>query len=85
MHVVIPEELVVDIDSLVGKRGRSAFLTSIARQEVKRRKLLQFLERPGPAWKDEDHPELKRGTAAWVAASRRDDEKVSASRRKRKP
>jgi hypothetical protein len=26
-HIVIPQQLVVEIDTLVGKRGRSAFFT----------------------------------------------------------
>jgi metal-responsive CopG/Arc/MetJ family transcriptional regulator len=35
-HVVIPEEVVEEIDSLVGKRGRSNFLVRAAQTEVKR-------------------------------------------------
>jgi hypothetical protein len=80
MHVVIPEDVVHEIDALVGKRGRSSFLASIARQEVKRRRLLGFLESPGAVWKPGDHPELERGSAAWVAAARRDDEQRDAAR-----
>jgi hypothetical protein len=74
-HVVLPEELVRDIDALVGKRGRSEFLTEIATQEVKRRKLLKLLSEPGAVWKDEDHPELKGGAAAWVRKMRREDDR----------
>jgi hypothetical protein len=33
---------------------------------ARRKKLLQFLESDTPGWKDADHPELKRGSAAWV-------------------
>ena len=65
-HVVLPGELVNEIDALVGPRGRSAFLVETARKELKRRKLLAFLQSDEVAWKDEDHPELADGTEVWV-------------------
>ena len=65
-HVILPDELVKEIDALVGPRGRSAFLVETATKEVKRRKLLAFLQSDEPAWRDEDHPELAGGTEAWV-------------------
>ena len=37
-----------------------------ARTELKRRKLLTFLQSDEVVWKDEDHPELAGGTEAWV-------------------
>ena len=73
-HVVLPEELIKGIDALVGKRGRSAFLTEIATQEVKRRKLIALLSSDKPYWKSEDHPELKHGAAAWVSKMRKADD-----------
>ena len=83
-HVVIPKDLLGDIDRLVGKRGRSQFLTGAARQEVKRLQLLKALRESAGCWKDEDHPELKHGAAAWVERMRREDEKrFAAIRRKR--
>jgi hypothetical protein len=66
-HVVLPAELIAEIDSQVGPRGRSAFLAEVARRELNKRKLLAFLSNDGPAWKDEDHPELAAlGTNEWV-------------------
>jgi len=65
-HIVLPKELVEQIDSLVGPRGRSAFLVETAEAEVRRRRLLAFLRDPEPAWKDEDHPDMADGSAAWV-------------------
>ncbi|MGA8272714.1 MAG: hypothetical protein WB919_14230 [Candidatus Sulfotelmatobacter sp.] len=32
----------------------------------RRRKLLHFLQGNKAAWRDEDHPELDQGSAAWV-------------------
>ncbi|MEP6961954.1 MAG: hypothetical protein ABI995_07745 [Acidobacteriota bacterium] len=37
IHVALPNDLLRDIEKLVGKRGRSAFLTEVVRQELKRR------------------------------------------------
>ncbi len=71
-HIVLPEQLVRNIDALVGPRGRSAFLVESAQAEVQRRQLLQFLQNEEPAWKDENHPELANGSAAWVRSLRRE-------------
>jgi len=38
------DDLLREIDGIVGSRGRSAFLVETAREAVKRRKLLAFLE-----------------------------------------
>jgi Arc/MetJ-type ribon-helix-helix transcriptional regulator len=80
-HVVLPDDLLKRIDALVGKRGRSSFLAEIADKEVKRRNLIAFLSTPGQVWKDEDHPELKHGAAAWVRKTRQDDEKLRLKKR----
>src|ERR1700692_3308657 len=65
-HILIPSDLLREIDARVGPRGRSAFLLETARQEVQRRKLLRFLESEDPAWKDQIHPELAHGEAPRV-------------------
>jgi hypothetical protein len=73
-HVILPIDVVADIDKLVGKRGRSAFLTEVARDEIQRRKQRNALRASKGAWKDEDHPELKDGAAAWVRKMRAESE-----------
>ena len=55
-----------EIDKLVGKRGRSAFLTELAQREIKLRRQRQALRDTAGAWKFEDHPELAQGTEAWI-------------------
>jgi hypothetical protein len=67
-------DVVADIDKLVGKRGRSAFLTGIAREEIQRRGQRAALREAAGAWKDEDHPELKDGAEAWVRTIRAESE-----------
>lgn len=82
-HVLLPEELLHEIDGLVGPRGRSAFIAESARNEVRRQKLLRFLNRTEPAWKDADHPELKQGAASWVRELRRESERKRSVKRSR--
>ena len=73
-HVVLPEDLVRDIDKIAGSRGRSAFLADLARREIKRQHMLQVFKRKEPIWKDADHPELKAGAAEWVRKLRAESE-----------
>ena len=72
--MVLPEDLVNQIDRIVGSRGRSAFLADLARREMRRRRLLEVLKTEEPIWKDEDHPELKDGAAEWVRKMRAESE-----------
>ncbi len=69
-HVILPVELVSDIDELVGKRGRSAFLTELAQREIKIRRQREALRETAGAWKSENHPELAQGAAQWVSQIR---------------
>jgi len=81
---LLPEDLVREIDALVGPRGRSAFLVETARKEVRRQKLLEFLKSDEPAWKDEDHPELAEGAAKWVRRLRAASDRATRRRLKGK-
>jgi len=78
-HILLPQDVVREIDEIVGPGKRSAFLVETARAEIRRRKLLQFLESEEPAWKDEDHPELARSSAAWVHRLRQEGKTRSAA------
>ena len=79
-HIVLPQELIEEIDSVVGPRGRSAFLVETARAELRRRRLLTFLQDDQPAWSEKDHPELAAGAGAWVRHLRSESEKRKATR-----
>jgi hypothetical protein len=83
-HVLLPEDLLREIDALVGPRGRSSFLVETAREEVRRQKLLRFLKSEESAWKGEHHPELAGGSAAWVRKLRKESEVRGAPRRRPK-
>lgn len=82
-HILLPEDLAREIDALAGRRGRSAFLVETAREEVRRRKLLRFLEQDAPAWRDKEHPELAKGAARFVRKLRQENEGRRGKRAKR--
>jgi hypothetical protein len=71
-HIVISEQLAVQIDTLVGKRGRSAFLTQAAEKELMRLRQIEAVKAAAGTWKDKDHPNLKQGAAKWVKKLRRE-------------
>ena len=77
-HIVIPSELVLEIDAVVGKRGRSAFLAGAAAKELERLRQIHALEAAAGTWKDSDHPELARGSRPWVKKLRRESDRRSS-------
>jgi hypothetical protein len=74
-HVVLEDQLLKDIDRLVGPRQRSNFLTEAAEKELMRRRQIEALKAAAGAWKDKDHPELKQGSAKWVRKLRQEGER----------
>lgn len=72
-HVVLSEQLVKDIDAIVGSRHRSSFLTQAAERELMRLRQLKALDALQP-WDEKQHPELKQGAAKWVRKLRRETE-----------
>jgi metal-responsive CopG/Arc/MetJ family transcriptional regulator len=83
-HIVIPEDLAAAIDEVAGKRGRSQFLIQSARREISRYRMIRAISQAAGAWKDADHPELRRGADRHVAKMRRDAEHRPGARRSAK-
>jgi hypothetical protein len=79
-HVLLPDDLAREIDAIAGRRGRSKFLVETAREAVRRRKLLAFLDTPEAAWKQSDHPDMPGESADWVRKLRRESGKRSQTR-----
>lgn len=73
-HVVLSDELVKEIDELVGSRQRSSFITQAAERELVRRRQLAALDQL-EAWSGKDHPELKQGAAKYVRKLRQEYER----------
>ena len=74
-HVVVPEELVKEIDRVSGKRKRSWFITQAVKKEIKRLDFLKAVKETAGVWSDKDHPEFKKGVESWVRNLRDEDEK----------
>ena len=51
-----------------------SLITEVAERELLRRKQLNALDAVIGAWNDEDHPELKEGSADWVRKLRQETE-----------
>jgi len=77
-HVIIEEDIVKEIDRLVGKKKRSSFISEATKKELKKLKQLSVIKKFRGVWKDEDHPELagKDGTYKWLRKLRSEDEKI---------
>lgn len=73
-HVVLSDELVQEIDRVVGARQRSSFLAQAAERELTRLRQLQALDALVP-WSEKDHPELKQGASQWVSKLRQENER----------
>ena len=75
-HIVLPADLLAEVDALVGARGRSAFVAEVIRDAVRRQRLLKVLSEPEPILKDEDYPEFREGAEEWVARMRDEDLRI---------
>ena len=58
-HIVMPSELIEEVDRLVGKRKRSQFIADLTSRELVRQRQLAAIEKAAGSWREEDHPELK--------------------------
>jgi hypothetical protein len=71
-HVILPAELIAEIDAAVGARKRSKFIQKAVEERLLRDRQMKGLDVAFGAWKDEDHPELcgPEGTEGWIRALR---------------
>jgi hypothetical protein len=75
-HVVIPEDLLREVDALVGNRKRSDFFVEAAREKVAREKLRRAAHRLAGTLADTDIPgwETSESTREWVRSLRRESD-----------
>lgn len=81
-HVVLPSELLEEIDSLVGPRGRSQFIQEAVTERLARQRLRRSLREMEGSLAGYDIPgwETPETAAEWVRAMRRgEDPDVSTS------
>ena len=76
-HIVLPSDLVAEIDALVGPRGRSRFIAEAAKDRLQRDRMLKAMDECFGLWKEEDHPELNGpdGTVGWVRRLREEEDR----------
>ena len=54
-HLVIPREILEEVDQIAGKRKRSLFITEATREKLQRERFLRTLEETQGAWSDKNH------------------------------
>jgi hypothetical protein len=82
-HIVLSDELIEEIDGVVGKRKRSRFVEEAIREKLKRGSLLKALKETAGILPSEEYPEwgTPEKTAAWIRESRlRDSERLESSK-----
>jgi metal-responsive CopG/Arc/MetJ family transcriptional regulator len=74
-HLVLPDDLVKQVDATVGKRKRSRFVEEAVREKLRRQTLLAAISKTAGMLSTEDHPQwtTSEQSAAWVRESRRRD------------
>jgi hypothetical protein len=58
-HLVIPQDILEEVDRVAGKRRRSLFIAEATKEKLERDRFLRVLEETSGAWTDSNHPELK--------------------------
>jgi metal-responsive CopG/Arc/MetJ family transcriptional regulator len=58
-HLVLPHDILEEVDQIAGKRKRSLFIAEATREKLQRERFLRTLEETQGAWSDKNHPELK--------------------------
>ena len=74
-HVIVPEELIREIDRLSGKRKRSQFITRAIKREIQRLDYIMAVRETSGTWESNSHPELSGGSDSWVRTMREKDNK----------
>ena len=78
-HVVLPDDLIAELDELVGPRGRSEYIADALREKLLRERQRQALIASAGILADEDIPEWETSEAVieWVSRGRKDDRSMS--------
>lgn len=75
-HVVIPRDVLDEVDRVAGQRKRSEFVTEALREKLQRERQAHALRDGIGALASEDYPEWRtpRKTSAWVRRTRDADD-----------
>ena len=77
-HVILPADLITQVDARVGSRKRSQFIAEAVTEKLNRERRLEALEQVAGSLKDVDTPgwNTPEETDAWVQALRAGDEET---------
>lgn len=71
-NLILPEELVAEVDRIAGPRMRSAYIAEAVQARLRRDRLREVVERTAGAWTSAEYPEFATSddVVAWVRARR---------------
>jgi hypothetical protein len=72
-NLLLPKELVEEVDHFAGQRGRSRYVAEALALRVKQDRLLEALEATAGAWKDNPLWKTDDDVVEWVRALRADN------------
>ena len=58
-HILIPAEILEEVDRIAGKRKRSLFIAEATREKLERERFLVALDETKGTWSDKSHPDLR--------------------------
>jgi hypothetical protein len=72
-NLLLPKELVEEVDHFAGERGRSRYVADALRARIKRDRLLEAISTTAGAWRDNPLWQTDQDVVDWVRALRADD------------
>ncbi|HEY3162835.1 MAG TPA: hypothetical protein VGJ71_00670 [Candidatus Limnocylindrales bacterium] len=71
-NLLLPKDLVDEVDHFAGERGRSRYVAEALRARLKRDRLKEAINRTAGAWSAENYPEFATAeqVVEWVRARR---------------
>jgi hypothetical protein len=81
-HVVLPADLLREVDALVGPRRRSDFLVEAAREKIARERLREWGHELAGSLRNQDTPgwETPAAASAWVRSLRAESDETMQTR-----
>jgi hypothetical protein len=72
-NLLLPKDLVDEVDHFAGDRGRSRYVAVALRAQVRRDRLREVIEQTAGAWKDNPLWNTNEDVVDWVRALRAED------------
>lgn len=71
-NLLLPKDLIDEVDHVAGERGRSRYVAEALRLRLKRDRLKEAIAKTAGAWSAEDYPEFATSekVVEWVRARR---------------